>query len=222
VSRSTAGLFGFTLAVTVVVLASSRSVRARPTRAVSSCLTRTAASRANAAYAAATQRYSKEERGSVVHADLRHIAHDGVLLSALSVGNLRAARAEANRQLVNHVVRIRITRGSRILVDANPTSFDVAGSGMELYDRAGKDLGRLEITLQDVIGFIKLTHKLDYAEVVVRSSGGQVRSSLPAAAGLSLPPSGCETIGTHTYVVRSLHRISFSREPLTVSLLTSA
>jgi hypothetical protein len=168
------------------------------------------------------QRYSNEERGSVVRADLQNIARDGVLLSALSTGDLRAARAEANRQLVNHVVQIRVTRGSRILVDANPTSFDVAGSGMELYDRAGKDLGRLEITLQDVIGFIKLTHKLDYAEVVVRSSGGQVRSSLPVAARLSLPPSGCETIGGHTYVVRSLHRISFSREPLTVSLLTSA
>ena len=54
----------------------------------------------------------------VIHADLRQIAHDRVLIGALSVGNLSAALAEANRQLVRHVVRIRVLRGPHVVLVA--------------------------------------------------------------------------------------------------------
>jgi hypothetical protein len=158
----------------------------------------------------------------VIHADLRQIAHDSALLGALSAGNLHLALAAANRQLVRHVVRIRVLRGSRVLVDANPTSFDVGGSGVELHARNGRNLGRLQITVQDIIGFIKLMHKLNAADVVVRSAAGHMRTSLPAAAKLSLPSSGCTHIGSHTYVVRSFNETSFTGEPLTIWLLTAA
>jgi len=158
----------------------------------------------------------------VVHDDLRQIAHDRVLIGALSVGNLNSALTEANRQLVRHVVRIRVLRGAHVALDANSTSFDVAGSGMQLHAADGRSLGRLQITVQDVIGFIKLVHKLNAAEVVVRGARGQVRTSLPAAAKLSLPLSGCTQIGAHRYDVRSLEETSFTGEPLTIWLLTAA
>jgi hypothetical protein len=158
----------------------------------------------------------------VIHEDLRQIARDNVLLEALRAGNLNSALAEANRQLVRHVVRIRVWRGSRVLVDANSTSFDVAGSGMELRAFDGASLGRLQITVQDVIGFIKLMHKLNAADVVVRGARGHVRTSLAAAARLSLPRSGCTQIGARRYVVGSFSETSFSGEPLTIWLLTAA
>jgi hypothetical protein len=158
----------------------------------------------------------------VIHADLRQIASDPSLLGALSAGNLNAALAEANRQLVRHVVQVKVLRGSRVLVDANSTSFDVGGSGIELHARNGRSLGRLQITVQDVIGFIKLIHKLNAADVVVRGVGGQIRTSLPPAARLSLPRSGCTQIGTSKYVVSSFDETSFSGEPLTIWVLTAA
>jgi hypothetical protein len=174
------------------------------------------------ALTAAKRRYITEARGAVIHADLRQIASDPVLLGALSAGNLNSALAEANRQLVRHVVQIRVLRGSRVLVDANPTSFDVGGSGMELHARNGRNLGRLQITVQDVIGFIKLIHKLNAADVVVRGTHEQVRTSLPAAATLSLPRSGCTQIRGSRYVVNSFNETSFSGEPLTIWVLTAA
>src|SRR6202035_6182718 len=125
---------------------------------------------------------------------LRQIAGDMNLVGALSAGELHRALLAANRQLVRHVVRIRVLRGSRVLVDANPSSFDVRGSGIELRSPSGTSLGRLRITVQDVIGFIKLTDKLTPADVVVRSGGGQMRTSLPAAARSSLPAAGCTRI----------------------------
>jgi hypothetical protein len=172
------------------------------------------------------RRFRIESRGSAIHADLRYIAHDHVLLNALSSGNLAAARAEVGRlqhsQIVKHVTRIRLLRGSRVLVDGWPSSFDVAGSERELRDRRGRSLGRVQITIQDIIGFIKLEHRLDRTEVVVRSASGRVRTLLPAAQRLLLAPAGCARVGARRYMVRSFKQTGFLGEPLTIWLLTPA
>jgi hypothetical protein len=204
------------------LLASSPAPQRALAAAAHGCPTPAAAARARTALGAAKQRYLTEAQGTVIHADLRQIASDASLLGALSASHLNAALAEANRQLVRHVVQVRVLRGSRVLVDANSASFDVGGSGMELRARNGRSLGRLQITVQDVIGFIKLIHKLNAADVVVRGTGSQVRSSLPAAVKLSLPRSGCMQIGTNKYVVSSFEETSFSGEPLTIWVLTAA
>lgn len=227
-SRSLAGgltvsLLGATISLAGWILLSSTPAPQRAlAAAVHGCPTPAAASRADKALSAAKRRYLNEAQGAVIHADLRQIASDPILIGALSAGNLNAALAEANRQLVRHVVQIRVLRGSRVLVDANPTSFDVRGSRLELHARNGRSLGHLQITVQDVIGFIKLIHKLNAADVVVRGTGGQVRTSLPAAAALSLPRSGCTQIGARQYVVSSLNETSFTGEPLTIRVLTAA
>jgi hypothetical protein len=216
-------LLGATIALAGGILPSSAPAPQRALAAAGrGCPTPAAASRAGAALSAATQRYLTEERGRVIHADLRQIASDPILIGNLSTGKLSSALAEANRQLVRHVVRVRVLRGSRVLVDANSTSFDVGGSGVQLHARNGRSLGRLQITAQDVIGFIKLVHKLNAAEVVVRSSAGNARTSLPAAATLALPRSGCTQIGRTRYVVSSFDETSFSGEPLTIWVLTAA
>lgn len=224
------------LGITIVVLAcaaigavaltssSSRSTPARATAALAAaaCPTPHAVARADAALRAAEARYRLEERGTTIHTDLRQIAHDKSLTGALASGNIGAALAAANRQLVRHVVQIRVLRGERVLLDANPTSFDVAGSALELHTANGRSLGRLQITVQDLIGFIKLVRKLDHANVVVHGAAGQMKTSLPAAARVPLPPSGCTQIGARRYVVRSFHAVSFVGEPLTISVLAAA
>jgi hypothetical protein len=217
------GVAGAVICLLAWILLSTGPALPRAAAGVSArCPTPAAASRASKAFNAARRRYVTESRGAVIHADLRQIAHDGILLKALSAGNLASALAEANRQLVRHVVRIRVLRGSRLLVDANSTSFDVGGSGVELRAPNGRRLGRLQITIQDVIGFIKLVHKLNAADVVVRGARGQVRASLPAAVKLSLPRSGCTRIGSRRYVVRSFNETSVSGEPLGIWVLTAA
>jgi hypothetical protein len=215
-----AATFAIAIAVPVTVLLSSTHARSNAT--AGACPNPAAASRAQRAFSRARARYRTEERGTVIHDDLRSIASDRILVSALTRDHLSSALAEANRQLVRHVVRIRVLRGTRLLVDANPSSFDVAGSGMELRARGGRSLGRLQITVQDVIGYIKLVHKLYGAEVVVRNGQGRVRSSSPEAARRLLPASGCTQIGSRRYVVRSLQEVDFTGEPLTIRLLTPA
>jgi hypothetical protein len=210
------------MAVCVPAWMLSTSAPARVASAAARSCSAAALPHVEQALNSAKARYLTEAQGAVMHVDLQQVAHDRALLGALRGGRVGAALAEANRQLVRHVVRIRVLQGSQVLVDANPTSFAVAGSSTELRAPNRRGLGRLQITVQDVIGFIKLVHKLNGVDVVVRSEGGQMRTSLPAAATASLPSSGCTQLGSHRYLVRSFGETSFTGEPLTVWLLTAA
>lgn len=217
------------VAVAIVLLASSTTSRTSAdadayadTLASSGGCSVAAEHRADRALRKARARYLNEAQGAVIHTDLRQIAHDAALVNALGSGDLSAALAAANRQLVRHVVQIRVLQGSRVLVDANPTSFDVRGSSIDLRGSRGRGLGRLTITVQDVIGFNKLVHKLDAADALVRGAAGQFRTTLPAAVHASLPRSGCTQIGARKYVVRSFDETSFTGEPLTIWILTAA
>jgi hypothetical protein len=186
------------------------------------CPTATGWSRAEEALSAARRRYLLESDGTVARSDLRRIAGDKALLADLRARRLRLALAEAKRQLVRHVVRIRVLRGSRAVVDANPSSFDVGGPSVSLHVRGGEALGRLQITVQDVIGYVKLVHKLNAADVVVRGTRGEAHASVPGAAKLALPASGCAYIGRRRYIVRSFTETGFAQEPLTIWVLTNA
>ncbi len=218
-----AALIGTAIGLPLWLLSLSGPVapRAQARAIAARCPTAAASVRAANALAAAEARYRMEERGTVIHTDLHQIASDGGLTSALATGNLGAALSAADRQLVRHVVQIRVISGSRVLIDANPTSFDVAGSTVELRGARGRRLGTLQITVQDVIGFIKLVHKLDAADVVVRGTGGQMRTSLSVVPLGSLPGSGCVKLGARRYVVSSFHETSYTGEPLTIWLLTA-
>jgi len=212
---------GLGLMLWLLSFSSPASTRAVARAAAPSCPTRAAAARATLALRAAQSRYRMEARGTVIHADLRRIAGDRRLISALEAGNLPAAQLAAGEQLVNHVVQIRVLRGARVLLDANPTSFDVAGSTIGLRGANGRALGTLQITVQDVIGFNKLVHKLAGADVLVRGAAGQMRTSLPLAAAASLPSSGCSQLGARRYVVSSFQETSYTGEALTIWVLTA-
>lgn len=192
---------------------------ARSSAPRSRCQTRAVQARANALTAVARRRYSHEQYGVAVHAALNRVAHDRALLNALSAGAFRPAQREANRQLVQHTVRIRIMRGSRVLVDANPSSFAVGGPFARLHGRGGRVLGQVEVTVQDVVGFIKLVHKYHPAHVLVRGRRGHVESSLPAARARRLPSSGCVSVAGQRYLVHSFAKTGFAGEGLTVWVL---
>jgi len=169
----------------------------------------------------ARARYALERDGVAVQFALGQIAADRALSDALRAGDLAAARAEAVRQVKGHqhVTGIRVVRGSRVLVETNVYPFDVAGAHAPLRDRHGVVVGTLEVTIQDVIGYIRLVHKLGASQVVVRGSRGEAKSSLPAALGVHLPATGCPTVAGRTYAVRSFGEVSFTGEPLTIWIL---
>jgi hypothetical protein len=113
-----------------------------------------------------------------------------------------------------HVSRLQILRAGSRLVDTG-VPFVVDGPHTTL---PGGDT--LRISIQDEIGFVRLIHRHNPVDVVVRGQGGQVRSSLPAAATASLPPSGRVTIAGVRYDVRSFTRTALGGQPVQVWILS--
>ena len=175
-----------------------------------------AAVRADTLAGVARRIYHQEAGGAVGHAAVKRIARDRALLAALRGGDPAALRAAALRQLFNpgkHVVRLSVVRGGRALTDVGG-AFVVAPATLVLRGDV------LEASMQDVIGYVKLVHRLTGAQVVVRGAPGHEESSLAAAAHTGLPAAGSATIAGRVYTVRSFREPGFAGEPLEVWILS--
>ncbi len=155
------------------------------------------------AYVNVAQRiYSSERDGSSARASLRRISHDAAAM--------RGSRAELLRQLylpAFHVVRLRVARGSRVT--------NVGGK----FVVDGPSADGLTISIQDVIGYVKLVSKLTGQGVLVRGRAGHVVASDPAFAKASLPSSGAVSVDGHEYQVSSFTEPGFAGEKLRIWLL---
>jgi hypothetical protein len=113
-----------------------------------------------------------------------------------------------------HVSRLQILRAGKVIVDAG-VPFVVDGPHVTL---PGGDT--LRISIQDEIGFVRLIHRHNPVDVVVRGQGAaHVRSSLPAAATAALPASGSTTIAGVAYQVESFSRTALGGEPVRIWIL---
>jgi hypothetical protein len=79
----------------------------------------------------------------------------------------------------------------------------------------------MEVSIQDVIGFLRLVHLYDGGDAVVRGSRGQVRSSLAGVPG-RLASSGCVSIAGRRYAVDAFAQRGFASEGLTIWVLAPA
>ena len=186
-----------------------------------------AGARADALVQVAQNIYRQEARGAVGRAQVRRILRDPVLDRAWVDGNRAAVRAEALRQLFmkgKHVVRLRVTaaRPTRHVLTDVGGRFVVGDEVGVLRTASAGTVGRLEISMQDVLGYRKLVNRLTGADVVIRGRPGHVETSLPAAANVSLPSSGTVSIDGRSYVVREFHERGFGQESLSVWLLVPA
>jgi hypothetical protein len=172
----------------------------------------------------ARQRYATEVSGSRAHATLRRVGSDPALLSALASGDMNRVRSDVRSEFHRvwyhwHASRMRIFRGSSVVVDLG-VPFVVAPSQMTLRDSHGASLGTLQVSMQDVIGFVRYMHRNYPVDVVVRGRGAaHVRTSLPAARKVTLPDSGTVTVSGTRYQVRSFTQTALGNEPVKVWIL---
>jgi hypothetical protein len=177
------------------------------------------------AYAVVAKRvYHEEAAGPEGRRNAARIARDQRFLRALQSGNAAAIRAAALHELflpVKHVVRIRVVRGGRTIVDVGGT-FVSGSEGTELRAPNGADLGRLDVSMQDILGLTKLVRRFTPAEIVVRGRPGHVLASPPGLANVTMPDSGRVAIDGRQWAVSSFTRTGFAGEPLRISVLVPA
>jgi hypothetical protein len=162
--------------------------------------------------------YGQEHAPVVGRVVAKKLSQNAALVRALEAGDRAMIRSEARRPVITHEVRVRIVRGSRVLLDIGLPFVVQAAEGV-LLGPSGADLGHVQVSIQDVIGFVKLVRRETGTEVVVRGQRGRVAASLSGAAHIPLPASGKVTVGGRTYLARSFEEVDFVGKPLTVWIL---
>jgi hypothetical protein len=169
-------------------------------------------------------RYSDEASGSAAHTTIARLAHEPGLLAAVRSHSTARLRSYVNIRFRPvwyhwHVSRLRISRGNTTLVETG-VPFVVGGPSTTLRDARGHALARLQISIQDVIGYVKLNTRHNHVVTVVRGQGaGHARTSLPAALHVKLPAAGHVTISGRRYSVHSFTETGWLGEPLRVWIL---
>jgi hypothetical protein len=164
--------------------------------------------------------YRQEVYGAPNGAAFAKIAPLPGLSRGLETGDYALARRAIRDQPVRHAVRVRVEDAAgKALVDVG-LKFVIAGAAHPLIAPDGRALGRITVSIQDVIGFVRLAHRLTGAGVVVRGSlDHHVETSLPAAVGVALPASGPVVVAGRRYTVSSFTGPGFAGERLTAWIL---
>ncbi len=216
---------GAIAAVTAVIALAGCSSDAKPTAGAATAPTPApAANLAQArvdAFAEVAQRiYAREHANVVGRTVASHLLRNAALMRALTTGDRRTIRAQARKPVITHEVRIRVTRGPTVLMDAGLPNV-VEGAKAQLPVPGAAPV-QLQVSIQDLIGFVKLVDRETGVHTVVREQNGTVQTLFPAAAHQKLPASGPVTIKGHTYVARSFGEKDFVGKPLTVWVLEPA
>jgi hypothetical protein len=177
-----------------------------------------AQARADAFAYVSRRMYDQEVSGAANGAAFHVISRIPALLDGIATRDYAAAVYAMRHQPIRHAVAVRVTRGQRTLIDVG-LRFVVGGRLRPLRDADGTDLGEIEISIQDVIGFVRLIHRLTGAQAVVKGSIGDTTTTSGAAADLPLPSRGPVTLGGVPYTVSSFAERGFAGEPLRVFVL---
>jgi len=207
--------------IVALVLAGCGGVRAQAassSRPCSACAADRAQARVDAFATVGKRVYSQEVSGAANGSAFHVISRIPALLEGLTTRNYALARKSMHHQPIRHAVGVRVTRAGHTLIDVS-LRFVVAGRMHALHNRKGAYLGRIEISIQDVIGFIRLIHRLTGAEVVVEGSTGQRMSSLAGISGTTLPSRGRVIVGGRGYTASSFAELGYAGEPLRIWIL---
>src|SRR5258705_3503276 len=107
--------------------------------------------------------YAEQVAGRHSLAVLHRLGADPNLLRLLASGSAASVRAYVDYQYPRtwyhwHVSRMRITRGSKVVSEVG-VRFAMPASQMVLHGSGGRTLGTLRVSMQDEIGFVRLTHR---------------------------------------------------------------
>jgi hypothetical protein len=164
--------------------------------------------------------YEGELAGSETQSDEHQVQEYAPLLSAVESGD-RAAVEAAVTSLVyshTHIVRLRVSSGSRLLADVGGPYILAPVSGT--LRSHGRAIGRYVLSVQDDLGYVKLETRFIGAPLVMRSgSHGIPVEGLVTPGPASIPAHGPVHYGHVTYQAFSFGAGAYPSGPLRISLL---
>jgi hypothetical protein len=145
------------------------------------------------------------------------------LIDAVHSGNVAAISHAAHYQQAGthqHISHLYIWFGGRLIGNFG-VDFCVRGPSGQIRGPNGR-VATVKLTVQDLIGFSRIVHRIYGIETVIRGSRGDVRTAFPAAARRSLPDSGVVTIAGRRFAVGTFSEQALDGQAIKVWVLTRA
>ena len=172
--------------------------------------------------AVAIQIYRGELFGEKTRAVVHTVERSGMFRAAIEKHDPLAARAAIVGMFRSHVhvVRVRVYRGSELLVDVGGPYVLAPVTGT-VRASSGKPIGRFEIAIQDDMGYLHLAKEFTGAQVLLREGSTQVMGTI-SPGPVSMPARGAVSYEGRRYQAFSFEGEAFPSGPLQVSLLFPA
>jgi len=184
------------------------------------CGSQAAAVAAHSAGLVARRIYELELNSAEVRADRTQVETNQRLLGAVASGEPAAINSAVTALVFSgtHIVRLRVTSGSKVLADVGGP-YIIAPVGGALRS-GGRTVGHYVLSVQDDLGYVKLEQRFIGAPLILRTAGQRipVEGTLPAAAA-SLPEDGPASYHGQTLQAVSFRALAFPSSSLTVTLL---
>ncbi|HEY1776408.1 MAG TPA: hypothetical protein VGG41_09655 [Solirubrobacteraceae bacterium] len=190
------------------------------TGAAAPCAARTITTYRAAALSVARHIAGGERGGTAVERALKTIESDRVLAAALAAGDSAAVHAQMLVLLYNHehIVRIRVLRGGRLVDDVGGPFVLAPVRG--LLRQGGRVVGSFLMSIQDDMGYRLLLARLAGVHSVITYNGQTVMRDL--TVGPRQLGAASVRVGTTRYLVASLRIGRFPSGTLRVYVLLAA
>jgi hypothetical protein len=203
------------ISITLLVPSSSIAANCAPAVAHSN----PAQARADAWGMVAERVYDGEHEGSKADLILSYVEHSRAFREAVLAGNAHATRAAIIGFFRSHlhVVRVRVMRAGRLLIDVGGPHVLAPIHGV-LRDARGRVAAHFELAIQDDLGFTLLARAFTGAQTLMREGTRQVMGTLRPGP-VSIPDRGRVTYRGTAYEAYSFDAEAFPSSALRISLL---
>ncbi len=156
------------------------------------------------------------EIGQRARVQVRRVQHDRALLSAVATRDPVAARTAIEALLNQHIVRLRVNAGGKLLSDVGgPFVLAPLEAPLRL---GGRTIGSLVLSIQDDEGYLRLARRLAGLDVLMYMGPRLVKNSLGPAPGTPTAD-GSYSYRGHPFRVFTLHVRAFPSGPLRIQVL---
>jgi hypothetical protein len=156
------------------------------------------------------------EAGGRAMVEVRRVQHDAALLRAVARRDPAATRQAITALLNQHIVRLRVSAGGRLLSDVGgPYVLVPLNATLRL---GGRTIGSFVLSIQDDEGYKRLTKRLAGLDVLMYMGSTLVKNSLGPTPG-AVPASGTYHYRGRTFRVFTLHAKAFPSGPLRIVVL---
>ncbi|MCW3033405.1 MAG: hypothetical protein JWM60_1750 [Solirubrobacterales bacterium] len=161
------------------------------------------------------------EKGARTLVQVRRVQGYGPLLAAVARRDAVATRKAVAALLHQHIVRLRVSAGGRLLADdGGPFVLAPVHAELSLH---GRTIGSLVLSIQDDEGYLRLARRLAGLRVLMfmEGPGGKprlVKNSLGPKPG-RVPANGAYIYRGHSFLVFTVHGEAFPSGPLTIRVL---